>query len=964
MTPAKPALAHQKSDAKRANHRSLREPSVRVRVESVGDTMRSSIEMQVGDNAIMTGETRKQPCLASQTVGSPLEAWSGQTLSSFSRFASRVRRRYANELLLLPAGAPDTAALQNCYTALCASHDTAASLRITRSLVIDRLMALDCDQQASLATITTCMTNLAEFALSEALTVVHAQMLELHGHAQSAQGEPSDLWVVGMGKLGARELNVSSDMDLIFVFSHDGQTTGLGESARGSISNQEFFQKVVRGVCQTLADVSEHGFVFRVDLALRPHGNSGPSAVSLAALEDYLLVSGREWERFAWLKSRVVAHTGSSDTAHALREAVRPFVYRRYLDYSVFEALRQLHSQIRDHANKRAAGRPERANDVKLSRGGIRELEFIVQLLQVVRGGQFPELCTRPTLKALPRLASAGLMPAATAQALSEAYDFLRRTEHRIQYLDDQQTHILPTQDADCAWLSRSMGFTDCCGFLSALDAHREVIASEFDKLLGQDKPCKGCGTRAPANEQTWDELPPALRERVVQWLQHPRLQSLREDSRQRLARLLQRTAQWLREGTVSEVAALRMADWLEPLLRREAYLALLLERPAVHERLLRVLGAARWPQRYLMQHPGVIDELASESLLAERFDAVQFEAELATRRGALQMSRQEDEENLMALLRRAQQAEMFRILVRDLEQRITVEQVADDLSALADSILRITLQWAWQHFKERHTEEPRIALIAYGKLGGKELGYGSDLDIVCLYDDTHEQAAPLYAKLVRKLITWLSTKTAQGDLYDIDTALRPNGSAGMLVTSMEAFENYQTQRGSNTAWTWEHQAMTRARCVWAVPELAERFERVRRQVITAKRDASALKAEILAMRSRVAQAHRVPVDKFDVKHSPGGMVDVEFAVQYLVLAHANKHSSLQANSGNIALLKAAQEAGLLPSPVADQAADAYRQMRRAQHLARLDEQTPQLPQDQLTHEKSATKALWTHVLG
>ncbi len=924
--------------------------------------------MQDSDNAIMTGQSPHSSSSESPLPGNAsarqISHWSTHGLSSFSRYASRVRRRYSSELSLLAAGNPSIASLQNCYATLLKVNDMAASLRITRALTIERLITLDCDQQASLATITNCMTDLAHWALQTALREEQAKIQAQHGQPQDPQGQASSLWIVGMGKLGARELNVSSDIDLIFVFSRDGQTTGQDGNGRGSISNQEFFQKLVRNVCQLLSDVSEHGFVFRVDLALRPHGNSGPSAVSLAALEDYLLVSGREWERFAWLKSRVVASTGPSNQATALREVIRPFVYRKYLDYGVFEALRQLHCQIRDHANKRAAGRPERANDVKLSRGGIRELEFIVQLLQVVRGGQFPELCTRPTLKALPRLAAAGLMPMATAQALSDAYDFLRRTEHRIQYLDDQQTHILPTQDEDCDWLARSMGFVDCCGFLSALDAHREIVATEFDKLLGQDKPCKGCGSPAPSGEQEWADLPNALRERITHWEQHPRLQSLREDSRQRLKRLVQRTAQWLREGVVSEVAVLRMADWLEPLLRREAYLALLLERPAVHERLLRVLGAARWPQRYLMQHPGVIDELASESLLAERFDAAQLQAELATRRVALQKSGQDDEETLMALLRRAQQAEVFRILVRDLEQRISVEQVADDLSALADCILRTTLQWAWLQMKDRHLEEPRMALIAYGKLGGKELGYGSDLDIVCLYDDPHEQAAPLYAKLVRKLITWLSTKTAQGDLYDIDTALRPNGNSGLLVTSMEAFENYQTQRGSNTAWTWEHQAMTRARCVWAMPGLCQRFEQVRTQVITAERDDAALKTEILAMRERVTKAHRVPSDRFDVKHSAGGMVDVEFVVQYLVLAHASLHASLQANSGNIALLLAAQAAGLLPAPIGEQAADAYRQLRRAQHVARLDEQHPQLPLDQLTNEKSATKALWQAVFG
>jgi [glutamine synthetase] adenylyltransferase / [glutamine synthetase]-adenylyl-L-tyrosine phosphorylase len=289
---------------------------------------------------------------------------------------------------------------------------------------------------------------------------------------------------------------------------------------------------------------------------------------------------------------------------------------------------------------------------------------------------------------------------------------------------------------------------------------------------------------------------------------------------------------------------------------------------------------------------------------------------------------------------------------------------VADDLSALADSILRVSISWAWDHIKERHGDTPAIALIGYGKLGGKELGYGSDLDIVCLYHDAHEQAAPLYARLVRKLISWLSTKTAQGDLYDIDTALRPNGSAGLLVTSMEAFENYQTQRGSNAAWTWEHQAMTRARCVWAAPGLAERFEKVRAAVLASEREPAALKHEILSMRTRVMQAHRVPLGRFDVKHSSGGMVDVEFAVQYLVLMHSQRFPVLAINSGNIALLLAAQECGLLPNCLGQAAADAYRSLRRTQHVARLDEQTPQMDPADFQNEQSAVKALWKHVLG
>ncbi len=937
------------------------------------------LDMLEADNAIMTLlPTLDHPESAAVSLASA-SLWSQNGFASFSRYATRVRRRYADLLCWLPPGTPTPAAMQACYAVLHKSHDMAASLRITRAMVMERLITLDCDAMLGLAQVTASMTALAEWSLSLALRHAHEQLQASYGCPQGSQAQPSELWIVGMGKLGARELNVSSDIDLIFVYSHDGQTSGVDAQQRGSISNHEYFQKLVRSVCQMLSDVSEHGFVFRIDLALRPHGNSGPAAVSLDALEGYFVASGREWERFAWLKSRVVACTGQPQGAKALREIVRPFVYRRYLDYNVFEALRQLHEQIRDHASRRAAGRPERANDVKLSRGGIRELEFIVQVLQVVRGGQFPELCTRPTLKALQRVAASGLMPEATAQALAQAYEFLRRTEHRIQYLDDQQTHLLPTQDEDCAWLSQSMGFADCCDFLCALDGHRELVASEFDKLLGQDKPCKGCGSPAASGGSDplttiLTSLPDALKARVQQWQEHPRIQNLREESRQRLLRLVQRMAQWLRAGTVTELAALRFADWLEPLLRREAYLALLLERPAVHERLLRVLGAARWPQRYLMQHPGVIDELASESILAERFDATQFAHELLARRAALQGSGQGDEEALMALLRRAQQAELFRILVRDLEGRISVEQVADDLSALADTILRISTAWAWEFIKERHIEQPRMAIIGYGKLGGKELGYGSDLDIVCLYDDSAAEAGTLYAKLVRKLISWLSTKTAQGDLYDIDTALRPNGNAGLLVTSIDAFADYQTQRGSNTAWTWEHQAMTRARCVCGSAKLIARFEAIRHAVLVSERDPVALKAEILAMRARVLHAHRIPADCFDVKHSAGGMVDVEFAVQYLVLSQATAHPILALNSGNIALLTAAEQVGLLPEGIGLAAANAYRQLRSAQHLARLNEQTPQI--DPLTlqnahattqaayNAKSAVKALWDAVFG
>jgi [glutamine synthetase] adenylyltransferase / [glutamine synthetase]-adenylyl-L-tyrosine phosphorylase len=885
--------------------------------------------------------------------------------SDYPRYAQRVRLRYAPYLASLPPAELTLSALNVCYDQLVHSGlEPSASLRIARALVLERLTVRDCDAHGDLAEVTTAMTTLAEFALDTACTQSMLALDAVHGAPLSAAGQRVAFWVVGMGKLGAHELNVSSDIDLIYVYEEDGETAGSA-LGRGRISNHEYFAKVVRSISTWLADTTEHGFVFRVDLALRPHGNSGPSALSLGALEDYLVAHGREWERFAWLKSRVVAPASARASAVALRQVVLPFVFRKYLDYSVFDALRVLHRQIRDHASKRSAGRPERANDIKLSRGGIREIEFTVQLLQVVRGGQFPELRTRATLDALQRVATAGLMPQVTATALAQAYVFLRRVEHRIQYLDDQQTHVVPTDDADLAWLSRSMGYEGSGPFLSALDAHREAVATEFDRLLGAPQACGNCGPTAPSGdslEQLLEGLPARFRERVALWREHPRVLALSDAALERLQRLVQRTGQWLTEKKISEDAAVRIADWIEPLLRRESYLSLLLERPQVHERLLRVLGTARWPARYLMMHPGVVDELASDAVLYERFDPAQFESELQGRADALRRSGQDDDEALMLLLRRAQHAEVFRILVRDVEGRATVEQVADELSALADSVLQTTARWCWERLRNRHAAQSQFAIIAYGKLGGKELGYGSDLDIVFVYDDAHDNAGMAYAALVRKLIAWLSIKTSEGDLYEIDTALRPNGGSGLLVTTMAAFEDYQTQRGSNTAWVWEHQAMTRARCVLGDAPLRARFEAVRTAVLCAPRDAAALAQEILAMRDKVRAAHRAPQDAFDVKHSPGGMVDVEFVVQYLVLAHAQALPALRDNVGNIALLQRAEDAGLLPSGVGAQAAAAYRALRQAQHVARLNEEPTQLASDALQKERAAVQTLWAAV--
>ncbi len=886
------------------------------------------------------------------------------SLSQGSRLVQRLRRRYAQVLPQLPQGEPSGVQLHTAFALLRSLYpELGDTLRVLRQWVLERLVVLDCEQQVPLDTVTRSMTGLAEFTLAHALQEACARVQARHGAPLTARGQHAQLWVVGMGKLGAAELNVSSDIDLVYVFDEDGQTQGSADG-RGIISNHSYFDKVVKHIYALIGDTTEHGQVFRMDLGLRPNGESGHSVVSLDALEEYFQVQGREWERLAWLKARVVAPAACVDQVKALRDIVLPFVFRRYLDYNVFEALRVLHQQIRAQSLRLSAGRPERANDVKLGRGGIREIEFTVQLLQVVRGGQFPELRLRSTLATLQALVQARLMPAATALALHEAYVFLRRLEHRIQYLDDQQTHRLPSDPADLQWIALSMGMTDAEQMLHQLQLHRDAVAAEFERLLGQEQVQGDPQLPAPSDDWTlvMQDLSPQFRQRMTAWPQLPRVLALREDARQRLLRLVQRTQSWIDQGQISEEAALRWSDWMEPLLRRETYLALLLERPSVHAQLLRLLGAARWAARYVRLHPGVIDELANPEVLNERFDASQLRRHLQARHDALQAQGGDDEESLLNLLRRAHHGETLLTLARDVEGRLSVEQVADDLSLLADTLVEVAALWVWSRLKQRHRALPCFAVLGYGKWGGKELGYGSDLDIVFVYQDDAPQAGEIYAAFARKLIQWLTIKTGEGDVYEIDTALRPNGNAGLLVSSWESFADYQSQRGSNTAWVWEHQAMTRARFCVGDERLQQPFEAVRRHVLCAQRDVQALAAEVVAMRHKMRLAHPVPHGMFDFKHSEGGMIDAEFAMQFVVLAHAHLHTGLVDNVGNIALLIYAESVGLLPTGMGHAAADAYRVLRHLQHQARLDEAPGVVPMAQVSAQQAAIAAVWRFV--
>ena len=507
-------------------------------------------------------------------------------------------------------------------------------------------------------------------------------------------------------------------------------------------------------------------------------------------------------------------------------------------------------------------------------------------------------------------------------------------------------------------------------------------MATEFDALLHDGQSAanavgarNGCGVLRHGRRCRWTASSCSTSCRA-NWPsacafgpQHPRVAALRDESKLRLGRLVTRAAECVADGRCSISAVLRFIDWIEPLLKRESYLALLVERPAVQQRLLRLLGMARWPMQYLMRHPGVIDELADERLQRGRFDAALFTADLQSRHEAWARSGQASEEWLMDTLRHAHHAELFRTLVRDVERDLTVEQVADDLSALADAVLQTTLRWAWELLRQRHRETPRFAVIAYGKLGGKELGYGSDLDVVFLYDDSDEEdkdrAQEVYGNYVRKLISWLTLRTAAGELFDIDTALRPNGGSGLLVTSIEAFERYQSGRGSNTAWTWEHQAITRARFCAGTPELAGRFEAVRRVVLGATRDAAALRDEIRVMREKVRSAHPVRAGVLRRQAQPRRH-DGRGVCGAVPGAGQGRRATRAARQRrqHRACCSAPKRRGLLPAGVGQRAADAYRELRRAQHMARLDEQPTQFEPKALAPQADAVLALWRAVFG
>jgi [glutamine synthetase] adenylyltransferase / [glutamine synthetase]-adenylyl-L-tyrosine phosphorylase len=665
-------------------------------------------------------------------------------------------------------------------------------------------------------------------------------------------------------------------------------------------------------------------------------------------------------ERHAWIKSRVIAGPIAS-TAIVLEEITRPFVFRKYLDFEAYEAMRRLHAQLRKEVDRR-----EMHDNIKLGPGGIREIEFITQVFQLIRGGRDADLCIRPTLTALQRLQQKQPVPAQTITELIEAYRFLRKLEHRLQYLDDQQTQNLPDNAADQALIAAAMGYPCFADFLHQLDIHRNNVTRHFELIFATPRKSpthdilaslwqeqSGDSTQVEAATTQLTTLgfaePEKISARIQQFYGSYFFQQLPLATRLKIKALMPILVEAIAQFPAVESTLERMLQLIEHISPHAAYLALLLEHPQTLPRVTKLVNASQWASGYLGRHPILIDELLAPQGVYQLPDWPTLKQELARQLTHINSPKSNITEWQMDVLRHFQHAQVFQLLAVDLEGKLLLETLSDHLTELADLILDTVLHLAWQGLKKKHRDQPAFAIIGYGKLGGKELGYASDLDIIFLFKDNHPDALEIYTKLSQSINTWLTSHTLAGVLYETDLRLRPNGASGLLACSIEAFTHYQHEQ----AWVWEHQALTRARFITGDQHAGKLFEQTRKEILCKQRDRAHLRQEILRMREKMLDAHPNPTALFDIKHDRGGIIDVEFIVQYLVLGYAHRYPQLTGNIGNIALLKLAGELGLIPAQTAQQVLTAYREFRRLQHRLRLNAD-PELSGAAVSQEKSA----------
>jgi len=854
-------------------------------------------------------------------------------------------------------------------------------LRRLRRREMVRIAWRDLAQWTDLKETTEDLSSLAEACLRGALSLLYPWQCQELGCPTDKEGNPQSLVVLGMGKLGAGELNFSSDIDLIFAYPESGHT----KDGPKSVTNEEFFARLCRRLISVIGTTTADGIVFRVDTRLRPYGENGPLVLSFDAMEEYYQSQGREWERYAMVKARPVAGGISGDT---LLETLRPFVYRRYLDYGAFDSLREMKQLIEQETYNKGI-----KDDIKLGAGGIREIEFIGQTFQLIRGSRIPELRERSILRVLDLLAIHNFLPKDTCQKLKDAYIFLRNTEHRLQEYADQQTHKLPFEPLSQTRLALSMGFQTWKEYIDFLHRHMETVRYYFKGLFSReddqskdstkqllsgiwfgtvDKDLAGQALQSMGFQETNKVL------NFLQGLKDSRTSlSLSSSGRDRLNCLIPLVLKEAAGTEQPDLALKRTLDLIESIERRTCYLSLLLENSDALSHLTRLCSRGAWIATLISRHPVLLDELLDPLTLYSPPDRPSLERDI---KKMLSRIPPDDLEQQMDELRRFRQANMLRIAAADISGAISVRDVSQHLTDTAEVIVDKVLALARDHLIDRHGMPPCIssqdkkeicgfAVVAYGKLGGKEMGYSSDLDLVFLHTGKVGQMTsgpkPLdttmfYTRLGQRMIHILTVHTQAGILYEVDMRLRPSGASGVLVSSLEAFFQYQMDQ----AWIWEHQALVRARSIAGDIRVCKKFDELRKKVIAKSRDTDILKNSVISMRDRlISQYGNRHPGKFDLKHDPGGLTDIEFLVQYMVLANAFRHPDLTEWSNSIRLLEAFEQKDLISKRYTDTLLKAYVSYRKTINKLSLQERPTCVKAGDFTDLRSEVREIWDKVM-
>lgn len=931
-------------------------------------------------------QTREWVQEFSATNESPLTPETQQALPRVFAMSEFIARSCLQEPQLLPIleaqgllQQADTPAalksrLHQCLQNVADAEALSRQLRHFRRREMVRIAWRDLTGDAPLQETLRGLSALAAACLDAALAHLYRWQCAQWGVPRNQQGEPQQLVVLAMGKLGGEELNFSSDIDLIFAFPETGSTDGPR-----SRSNAEFFTTLGQQLIAALDTPTADGFVFRVDMRLRPYGSSGPLVMSFNALETYYQSQGREWERYAMIKARVVA--GDKVSGAQLLEILRPFVYRRYLDFGALDSLRELKQLI-----AREVARHGMEDNIKLGRGGIREIEFIAQAFQLIRGGRTPALRQRSLLPVLQILAEQRMLTAQAATELAQAYEFLRRTENRLQAMADRQTHDLPSDPTGRARLALAMGFKDWSAFHQELDRWRHVVQEQFDLVFSAPQEQTETAGTDSANEALRDvwlvELGDAQAEAILHsagfhaakdvWRQLKIFRSsatcraLSANGRRRLDHLLPLLLAAAARTERPEITVARLLQLLDAIARRTAYLALLIESPPALSQLVQLCAASPLLARQLARYPVLLDELLDARTLYAPLGKEALQAELAQR---LQAVAADDLEQQMEVLRYFRQAHTLRIAAADITAAVPLMVVSDYLTYLAEAILEAALQLACSQVAARYPQlthksgpDCGIAIIAYGKLGGIELGYGSDLDLVFLHDTSGDaaQLQAFYGRVTQRVLHILSTPTAGGILYETDTRLRPSGKSGLLSTTLQAFAEYQR----NQAWTWEHQALVRARAVAGDVRLSADFMQVRQEVLQRSRHPEQLQEEVRSMRERLLNEKSDTESAcFDLKNDRGGVADIEFLVQYGVLLQAASFPQLVRHTDNIRLLDDLSATGWISADEARLLADAYRAFRSRQHRLSLQEEPGRVAATEFVEQRAFVSEMWQRLM-